>query len=298
MKQKYDFNGSSKNRNFDSKEFSKIIEIYKEGKYIKALKFIRQYMIKYPNDPWVMPLYVNLLILTEQLEEAKYYLENFSINHGRNFKFFLISWFKRDYKKAYEFLLKFIDEYKTSELLSEEVKKNFNIQKLYLEKKLNCLDSEIDFYKMDYKELQIIEYSEKKAIEHIINRHTVVKKNILPYNVFEKEIDVKQLFFQVKELLMDDLLLYNDLVFDIYYFKYPLSINVTEKPGTNYKYLKVITILDTKNIITMYPVFSQNRVLKVNSLEKAEDNLSLKTKTKTLSQIEKFNQKYKIDSKK
>lgn len=94
-----------------------------------------------------------------------------------------------------------------------------------------------------YRELQIINYSKKRAIEHIQKEH-VNNPNQNKTN-FHKNINIEELFEDIKTYLTEDNLCFGD-IFDIYEIDYP---NI----GENIHKCCVVTVPNTKDIITMYP---------------------------------------------
>lgn len=116
---------------------------------------------------------------------------------------------------------------------------------IYLGMKYNVIFN-IDYenIRYGYTALQLIDYDEYASIEHIIERHTLENDS----SKFNSKIDVYKLFNDIKnELTLDNKI--NKLVFnDIYSIYYP---NIG---GHGENYLRVITLPNSKNILTMYPI--------------------------------------------
>lgn len=93
-----------------------------------------------------------------------------------------------------------------------------------------------------YNNNQLIDYDEYVAVEHIIDRHS---------NDFSEHIDIYSLFNEIKSKLIDeyrvDCLKFND-VYDIPY----------QNVGYDKHIIRVYTIPNTKNILTMYPLEDKN----------------------------------------
>lgn len=134
---------------------------------------------------------------------------------------------------------------------------------------------------------QLYNYSLEQALYHI-----ELHKNEIPYKekhtVFVNEIDIENLFFQVKYMLAYSKIHIQTFVTDIYYFEYP---KIDTENEIDYKYLKVITIRDTDKIISMYPVFSEKKYYDINLLDIESDSKN-ESKVKKISMIDKFNKKY------
>lgn len=145
----------------------------------------------------------------------------------------------------------------------------------YLQKKLKLNYTE-DINK--YSTKQIINYSKEEAIEHI-KKHKEEQKDKIIHSVFSPDIDVEELFDYASNHIGDDNFKYNNLM-DVYLLEYP---NVGIDKGHNINYLTVVTLPNSKDIITMYPYKS---VTEKNNLNKS--------KVKKMSRIDKFNQKYNM----
>lgn len=94
----------------------------------------------------------------------------------------------------------------------------------------------------------------------------------------------------IQDKLKDALLYQRENITDIYIFKYPNLNDDIDYKNENYKYLRVITIRETSDIITIYPIFSNVKIKEANDINTKLEVEHIKTKKK--SAIEKFNQKY------
>ena len=100
--------------------------------------------------------------------------------------------------------------------------------------------------KYPYSVNQLLDYDEYMAIEHILEGHT----NSDEKTTFNQNIDVYKIFNDVQKLLTKEYK-FNKLHFNDWYF-----IPYENIGSQGEKYLEVVTLPHTKNIITMYPVFS------------------------------------------
>ena len=118
-----------------------------------------------------------------------------------------------------------------------------------ISKELNTFFKDINYYdlKYNYSINQILDYDEYIAIEHILERHC----NSEEKSNFNKNIDIFKLFNNIKNMLNEEYKI-NKLQFNDYYL---IPYEIIGSKGENY--LLVVTLPNTKDIITMYPVFNQ-----------------------------------------
>lgn len=189
-----------------------------------------------------------------------------------------------NYQTAYDYLPQV-------KAINEKFEKNdmevIRLDELFLKQRLGLLekDEPMDF-KHSYLASQIANYSENRALEHIL-KHNSADYMKEEHSIIEDEIYIKGLFDRIKKLFETAVPLSVANFTNIYYFEYPDISKVFSKEGYPYKYLKVVAFSDTKKIITIYPIFSKERIEIVNSLKQEE-----KQKVKRMSQIEKFNNRY------
>lgn len=112
------------------------------------------------------------------------------------------------------------------------------------------LDVDYQKYPYIYSIDLLIDYDPYLAIDHIINRH--VSSNSTD---FAKEVDVYKIFNEIKSNLNESTKINILSYTDVYVVPY-------ENAGTyGQNYIKVITLPNTKNIVTMFPVFTMYEYL-------------------------------------
>ena len=252
-------------------------------------------------------LLANTYMLIDE-EKVLYYIEKLK-NYGDSQKSAINNLYgslyfnKRDYKKALEYFYKvdsiqkaiYYDtvikigyiyiktkQYEKALEYFNEMEKiinsdNFNLEcqfaKTFLQKQLNL---EITYDSDLYSVNQIVEYSREKAIEHI-KSHTEANKDKKVHSVFSSNIDLEKLYDYALSHINEETFYYNNFM-DIYLLEYP---NVGISRDKKADYIIVVTLPNSKDIITMYPHDKQNVRINRNT-----------PKVKKMSRIDKFNQKY------
>lgn len=133
---------------------------------------------------------------------------------------------------------------------------------------------------LGYSEKQIIHYDAESAIEHIMDHHFDNPR----LSKFNDNIDIKQLFVDIKNMLNKNNVVY-DSIFDNYIIKYP-NVGYDLKGG-NIHEMRVLVLPNTMDIITMYPYAGTESTFFID-----DEEVNEKPKTKRLTQIEKFYNKY------
>ena len=288
-----------KNKYYNKWEIVKILETVGKNPWFSKEKY-EEYLKEYPYDYSTRCHYASNLIILGLFDEAekiideiekeypnnpdfytgynqkKIHLLNYFINYNR----INIYCFKGEYQKA-------IDQYEKSYYLFDDF--NFGILLFYCKFKCGLID-ETASYKKPYIFKQITNYNEKDMIIH-------TKKHINKYeNIYEGDCTKQAVFFQdfplekiieeVKKYFSKDKALHYGFFNDDYFFRYD-DCGKDNNRITNF--FKVICFHNTPNIITIYPD-NKGRELPHVDLNYLKEEKSL---TKRISQIDKFNQRYK-----
>lgn len=275
-------------KKYDKIAYEKIYELYKKGKVNQAKQFIIEYIETYPTDVNSKILLSKILIALKEYKEAEKFLEYCMkkypeyIIFKQNMVYLYIE--LEEYEKAYEIYTKInFEKY-------EQINKKSTIELATLHAllytKLNIRTNQKEGYLVN----QYKNYDKKMAIKHICINHLNNKKSKNDYMFFKDKEEIEELLEKVEKRIEKNAQKEQRLdVVDYYNFKCE-NIGISQAGYTDI--LKVVTIKNTNNIITMYPIKKESAVI-INELEEAREYTSGKIRKRT-SQIDKFKQKYKI----
>lgn len=282
---------------FSEWEFKQAFSFFKINPIESKIKF-EEYLEKYPKDYLAYTCYSSVLIALKELDNAEKVLDyvdflvrmdgNFIKESNRVNKFKRNSIFTRlrllsyqeKYDELYQFYLNHFQIIKSMEL---------NEIIFYCLKKNGKLD--IDKREPNsYLFRQIVEYKENDFLDHI-------KKHLADYNrnldkpnknIFIPDFPINEIIEEIKKYIPSDKKLCFGFFEDIYIFKYN---ECGREDNRLVDYFKVVCFHNTKDIITICPL-SECKDLPHTDLNYLIHNTE-NTKVKRISQIEKFNQKYK-----
>lgn len=140
---------------------------------------------------------------------------------------------QNDYISAFKYI-KLLKQY----TLSDELKFEVDMLSLYIMKELNIFFDKENNIPFNYNNYQVIDYDEFVALEHIIDRH---------YKDFSRNINIYKLFDKIKDKLIDEYKVRCLKINDIYDIPF-------QDIGDNCHILRVVTLPNTTNILTMYPL--------------------------------------------
>ena len=182
---------------------------------------------------------------------------------------------QKRYEESYDLYTKYYD------ILKENLRESLALE-MFLRKKIGLPMPNVQ-KEYSYKINQIIEYDEALAIEHI-NRHK--------YNsdskecVFCEDFPIEELYYKLRNMLpIEEKKLFSNIL-NAYVIKYD---KCGYCDGKIVNYIRVVTLLDSNDIITMFPIYSNNDVPFIDFTPEKEPE---KPFVKRMNQIDKFNKKY------
>ena len=258
-----------------------IEQLLTNGKYEQAKRYVYELLELFPDDNMTNRQLGVILMVEKKYEEALNALKR----ADEEIVFLILAklYLKLDKDDSlYQLYLKYFqkDHALGLEMNDDSYTKYCNMQ-LYLKSRYEEVDRHKEF---GYFRRQLISYDEKEAINHIIDRHTLN----MECSCFDSEIDVEKLFYQMKNRIndvKDHAFLGRDTI-EMYQFFYP-NCGISIK-GNLSSYLKVITLINTNQIITMYPT-GYLKQIDVCVLKEKEEG---KRKVKIKNGLERFNSRY------
>ena len=286
---------------FNKWEFSQALSIMETNPTEAKLKY-EEYLEKYPKDYSAYLYYVTVLIVLGEFTDAEKiinYVEelsdrdkifNDSPNRVKRLKEnILISRLKLlSYQERYDELYQLCFE-------NSQIIKELDINHLYFycKKKKGILIPAIREGN-SYIFRQIIEYQESDFLQSVQNHLADYNMNIEnpSLNIFSSDFPFNEILEEIKKYLPSDKRLCHGFYEDQYIFKYD---NCGKDNGKTADYFKVICFHNTKDIIVMYPSADCQNLPYINLnylIPEPKD-----CKVRRLSQIDKFNQRYKPNQK-
>ena len=279
---------------FNYRSLEKCMEMIKYDP-IGAISAFEKYIDKYPNDYSAYTHYAHSLLVLGKVEDAIKiinYVEKMSKNDINYTKFFK----KNDYLNRTIIINKYrilaqLEKYnelyeyynKTHFLLTE----SFNIIPFVCEKKLGLLDSNRDYSRYYFN--QMADYNEEDFLKHIEKHMADYNSNVDKSNlaIFSPYFKLDEALKEIKNITPSKKKLCTGIFEDTYYFKYN---DCGRDHNKITDYFLVVTFHNTNKIITMCPTIG------VENCPHEDLNYLNKDKVKIISQIEKFNRKYKKKS--
>ena len=274
-------------------EFKQAVSIIQKNPFL-AKDLFEKYLQKYPRDYCAYPSYIYTLVMLDELDKASEvleYVENRCINdiHFQNKSGSLEEYKKRIIlakmrvlfrKEEYQLIY---DLYLNSKILLEE---EYYQAIYYVKSQLGLLND--DSGKQTYIYNQIVDYSEDEFKEHIKHHQFDYNVNQFFPNdlIFVYDFDVNMVIDEVKKYIPSKKRLCHGLFTDAYIFKYDRCGRDNNKIVD---YFKVISFMDSDKLITMYPQHGCEQLPHVDLNYLAGE----KPKVKTISQIDKFNRRYR-----
>lgn len=263
---------------------------------IKAKELFEEYIKKYPFDYSAQNYYIFILIVLGEIKEAEVFLNNMERSINQNSKFCTYS-DKLDFIQKGIFLNKirlFAREGKYKELYAFFIRNeqsfddnDLSVISFYCRNELNLVNKDKQYNSYLYG--QIVHYSDDEFLRHI-ERHTAdYNMNLDNPNssIFSSSFPIDKVLAEIKKYIPSEKGLGYGFFEDTYIFRYN---ECGRSKNKLVDFFKVICFHDNNNLITMcpsedcedFPYTDLNYLIK-------ED----KPKVKTLSQIEKFNKRYR-----
>lgn len=278
---------------FNKKEFLDIVKLLRIDPEL-AIEKEEAYISKYPLDKEAYVLYSKTLTSLRRLDEAKQVLKKVKhmIEYEKNTV--KLDYFFKDYcynnlkililEKKYEEAVEYMIDYE--DYLTDIFNNAAYYYCLKQTGKLKALRENAPSYL--YR--QIIDYHYDEFLEHIQKHLHEYTENdeIVDTAIFDSGFPVKKVLNEIiDKYIPSEKGLYVGLNEDLYIFRYDNCGRDTHKMVN---YFKIYTFHDTKCLITMCPSLNCEKLPYVDLNYLKEEDIS---KVKRLSQIEKFNLKYK-----
>lgn len=260
-----------------------------------------QYLEKYPKDYAAYVYYASNLTTLGEFDEAEKVLNYVELiaskdGHFAN-EFSRVKRFETSILAKRLRLLSYQERY---EEILQLYYNNFQDAKqldlyslvFYCKKKLGKLDLENeDIHSYVFK--QIADYQESEFLDHIQKHSANYTENTtepLARGIFTTKFSVNEVVEEIKKYIPSDKKLCAGFFEDIYIFKYNECGRENNKLAN---YFKVVCFHNTKDFITMFPICEGKYLpyVDLNYLVHDEENI----KVKRMSQVEKFNKRYKIN---
>lgn len=258
-----------------------IKKLYMNKNYESLESKATKYLEKEPNDVKVRFMrakaYRFLNRFDEAIEDLKYNLMLENNNHSLT-ELYYIYYHLNMYREALEIL---------PLVYKNQCIKNYSLSISELVMKTQ-LGIPIRVKKDDnYVKSQIFNYSTKEAIEHI-KQH--LKESEYVQSIYNENINIDYLFNLVRNAVKDSKKANINELLEVYFFGIS---NIGYCNDIPCNFIKVVVIPNTNNIITMYPTNDVDYNYTCN-IECDYDKLfKNQEKVKKISQIEKFNNRYK-----
>ncbi len=269
--------------------FQKIMKLTEEYRLNEAFNEFQKYIKIYPKDAAGYIYYANAFIKANRLEEAEQTLkiaeellsEKTSLLTYEDFIMMKINLlcYQQKYEECYHLLQKNIRFFYHRKWF-------FKGLIYFLKRKLNILTIEDYEHGSGYLINQIISYSEKEALL-CIQKHQSPQENTEPSSIqFVPSVSLEKTYYEIRSKLPLEKR-YNPSAFqNSYVFGYLANGHVNNKLVD---YIEVITLANSKDIITMYP-YENREKREYYDITPILNSSSLKRQRG--SQIDKFNARY------
>ena len=287
------------NRYFNESEFQYAIKLLETDPF-EAKERFETYLNKYPTDYYARAYYVILLTRICLFDEAQkeydaiikesnndtFFAYNAKKLHGFKYNMIIAKLKLLGAKEDYQSILAILNNY--SEMFNERDHKYISY---YCRSRLGAIDiNRIKQNDNAYRFNQTVNYSEELFREH-------VKRHEADYNldaeipngaIFTPDFPLDDVINEIKKHIPSNKRLFPGYFDDTYYFKYDNCGRINNHLTS---YFAIICFHNSTNILTMYPVCNCQK-LPYTDLNYLKEN-DINIKDNRLSQIEKFNRRFK-----
>ena len=269
---------------FEKEKFEYINKLYKNRKYDAVIKSATEYLNTKPDETHIRFMRAKSYRKKGMFKEA---IIDFKTN---------IDIYDNDYSLvALYYLYYYLNMYNEALGLMPKLckkkcmhLKSLIISETVMRKQLGLKSKQKPEYMNNYVTQQIENYNEEAALLHISTKHISGEKE--NNSLFNENINISYLFELIKESILKNEKANIEEVLEVHFFAIP---NIGYNNDTICNFIKVVVIPNTNNIISFYP---ENNIYDANYTILEYDREKLfkdeKPKTKIISRIDKFNQRY------
>ena len=279
-------------------EYSKIREIFYQGKFNLYIKLSTEFLEKKPNDISVRFMRAksyrytgNFAAAIDDLEHNFKVLENLKFNKSKYLEkvkhtiveYFSICYYLNKYEEAMK-LLPILYENRFIKPIS------LYLMETIMRKQLGLPSLNHRIEKDEYIRNQVNQYDEIRALKHVLE-HTQDEIDTDYKSKFTDNIDLNYLFETIKSNIKHENKVNCSEVLEIHYFAIS---NIGMLKNNSCNYIKVGVIPNTTDIISVYPVIDiANAIPQYLDCDRNKLFIKQEQKVKGTSQRDKFYNRYK-----
>ena len=270
---------------YDNDQYQRILKLCTEYRLYEAINKFEIYFQKYPNDISGYAYYIETLMKLGEIDKAVEFFNQLKVEENTTMhakeellriKLRLLM-LNEEYDKAYQFLIQY-------QSVFDKNKWTTGALSCFLKKQLGIVTAlEKEEYCKKYLLRPILSYSEDDAFIHTCSIHQSTLENMSPVQ-FVEDFQVKDMYDRLRKSIPNKDRIYDDVISDKYIFKYDACGHVNSKIVD---YFVVVATKNTNDIFTMYPCSYKPDFIVPDLTPEVS-----KEKTKRMSQIDKFNQRY------
>ena len=285
-----------KNKHFNETTFQYAVDLLERDPFHATEKF-KEYTEQYPTDYYARAFYALSLTRINMFEEAEkeyedtllesssdnFYHTNYKNLRGFNYNMIIVKIKILAHQRKYQEILDLIDE--NMDMFAPNDIKYISY---YCRIRLGIFNESFDT--VSYRFLQTMNYSEDLFREHLKGHIKKYNKDLIDpnSNLFEDDFPIDKVLTEIKKYIPSDDYISPGYFENQYFFKYDYCGKVDD---TWANLFTVVCYQGTSNIITMCPVVGYGGIpcTDLNYLKYEIEE----PKVKRLSQIDKFNRRFK-----